>query len=43
MNFSFPCGTDLKAVIEGFSSNWRLCQCVGPIDGRHIPVVVRMI
>ena len=34
-----PCGNELKAVVEGFLSRWGFPQCVGAIDGSHIPII----
>lgn len=35
---TFPSGDKLQAVIEGFESKWGLPQCIGAVDGCHIPV-----
>ena len=29
----------MKAVVEGFLSRWGFPQCVGAIDGSHIPII----
>ena len=34
-----PRGTLLEAIIDGFESKWGYPQCVGAIDGSHIPIV----
>ena len=34
-----PCGNELKAVVEAFSNKWGFPQCVGAIDGSHIPII----
>lgn len=34
----FPCGEDLKTAAEGFKSKTGMIQCVGSIDGCHIPI-----
>ena len=36
---TIPSGNDLKAVVDGFSSKWGFPQCVGAIDGSHIPII----
>jgi len=35
---SFPRGQELKAAAEGFKSKTGMIQCVGSIDGCHIPI-----
>ena len=35
----FPNGDEHKEVVEGFRSTWGMIQCVGSIDGCHIPVM----
>ena len=35
---SFPTGNKLQQVIDGFESRWGVPQCVGAVDGCHIPV-----
>ena len=34
----FPVGDALDAVMDGFMEQWGIPQCVGSIDGSHIPV-----
>ena len=34
----FPTGNSLKKVVEGFEKKWGFPQCVGAIDGSHIPI-----
>ena len=34
----FPCGEALVNAVKGFKEKWNLPQCVGAIDGSHIPV-----
>ena len=36
----FPCGREMERTIQGFASRWQVPQCVGAIDGSHIPVSV---
>ena len=35
----FPEGDDLKKVVDGFKHKYGFPQCVGAIDGSHIPIV----
>lgn len=35
---SFPAGDRLQEVVQGFQSKWGVPQCVGAVDGCHIPV-----
>ena len=34
-----PSGQGLRSVIDGFESKWDFPQCVGAIDGSHIPII----
>ena len=34
-----PQGARLRAIVEGFEQKWGYPQCVGAIDGSHIPIV----
>ena len=34
----FPSGSELDNVMQGFKEKWGVLQCVGAIDGSHIPV-----
>ena len=34
----FPTGNQLERVFETFQTKWGVCQCVGAIDGCHIPI-----
>ena len=34
----FPVGESLAETVKGFLDNWGIPQCVGAIDGSHIPV-----
>ena len=34
----FPQGEHLKKVVDGFQTKWGAPQCVGAIDGSHIPI-----
>ena len=34
-----PQGEHLQNIIDGFASKWGFPQCVGAIDGSHIPIV----
>ena len=35
----FPTGNRVHDVVEGFSCKWGFPQCVGAIDGTHIPIL----
>ena len=35
----FPSGEELQSIINGFERMWGVPQCVGAIDGSHIPVL----
>lgn len=32
-------GEQLKAVVSGFDNKWKFPQCVGAVDGTHIPII----
>ena len=34
----FPAGEELRKVVDGFEGRWGFPQCVGAIDGLHIPI-----
>ena len=34
----FPSGQQLQDVVDGFESKWGVPQCIGAIDGCHIPI-----
>ena len=34
-----PSGDRLHNVVDDFDCNWGLPQCVGAIDGTHIPIM----
>ena len=34
-----PGGQSLQAVVDGFESKWGFPQCVGAVDGSHIPII----
>ena len=34
-----PSGDNLKDVVERFEHKWGFPQCVGAVDGTHIPIV----
>lgn len=34
----FPTGDELQKVVDGFNAKWGFPQCVGAIDGSHIPI-----
>lgn len=34
----FPTGAELDAIVDGFNTKWGVPQCVGAIDGSHIPI-----
>ena len=36
---TFPNGEQLKRVVEGFESSCGMIQCIGSIDGCHIPIM----
>ena len=35
---NFPSGEGLKKVVDGFEEKWGFPQCVGAVDGSHIPI-----
>ena len=37
-----PTGDGLKVIIEGFKDKLGFPQCVGVVDGTHIPIVSRV-
>ena len=37
-----PTGDGLKVVIEGFKDKLGFPQCVGVVDGTHIPIVISL-
>ena len=39
MYIEFPLGEERQKVIKGFESTWGMIQCVGSIDGCHIPIM----
>ena len=34
----FPSGNSLQGVVDDFKSKWGVPQCVGAIDGCHVPI-----
>ena len=34
-----PTGVRLHDIVDGFSCKWGFPQCVGAIDGTHIPII----
>ena len=36
---SIPTGEGLRRIVNGFSSKWGFPQCIGAIDGSHIPII----
>ena len=36
---SIPTGQGLRRIVNGFSSKWGFPQCIGAIDGSHIPII----
>lgn len=34
----FPSGNEMKKVVDGFEVKWGFPQCVGAVDGSHIPI-----
>ena len=34
----FPSGDDLDHVVDEFKTKWRVPQCLGAVDGCHIPI-----
>ena len=39
----FPASEHLRKVVQGFEKTWGLPQCVGAIDGSHIPIAAPTI
>ena len=35
----FPTGDQLQTILAGFEELWNIPQCVGAIDGSHMPVL----
>lgn len=35
---TWPTGNALRAIVDGFASEWNFPQCCGAIDGTHIPI-----
>ena len=33
----FPSGNKLDSLVDGFNTKWGVPQCVGAVDGCHIP------
>jgi len=38
-HYQIPDGDKRKEVVEGFKSTWGMIQCVGSVNGCHIPVM----
>ena len=36
---NIPTGVHLQEIVDGFNSKWGFPQCVGAIDGTHIPII----
>ena len=36
---SIPTGQGLQRIVNGFSTKWGFPQCIGAIDGSHIPII----
>ena len=36
---SFPNNDRIQTIIQGFETEWGVPQCVGAIDGSHIPIL----
>ena len=34
-----PKGQELQSIVDGFESKWNFPQCIGAIDGSHIPII----
>ena len=34
----FPSSDNLDAIVDGFKTRWGVPQCVGAVDGSHIPI-----
>ena len=39
----FPRGDQLDSVVDGFRTKWGVSQCVGAIDGCHIPIAAPVL
>ena len=38
-HINFPTGQGLRRIVDSFSSKWGFPQCIGAIDGSHIPII----
>ena len=41
--YTFPRGDQLDSVVDGFRTKWGVSQCVGAIDGCHIPIAAPVL
>ena len=39
MYIDIPTGEGLRNIVDGFFSKWGFPQCIGAIDGSHIPII----